>query len=197
MKTFTSLQDAELLELLQNGAVGVLPTDTLYGVVCRAADEQAVARLYELKSRERKPGTVIAASIDQLVELGVKARYLRAVEQFWPGAVSVQLPLDNTLAYYHQGVFHGAFRIPDNREICDLLQQTGPLLTSSANQPGEPPANTIAEAQKYFGDHVDFYVDGGDLSGREPSTVLQIVDDAIEILRQGSVRIDENGRVAQ
>ncbi len=197
MNTFLSLQDAELLKLLQNGAVGVLPTDTLYGVVCRAVDQQAVTRLYELKSRERKPGTVIAANIEQLVELGVKARYLHAVEQFWPGAVSVQLPLDDRLAYYHQGVFHGAFRIPDDTNIRALLEKTGPLLTSSANQPGEPPATTVAEAQAYFGDEVDFYVDGGDLSGREPSTVLQIVDDAIEILRQGSVRIDENGRVAK
>jgi L-threonylcarbamoyladenylate synthase len=195
MQVFTSLSDAELLNLLQNGAVGVLPTDTLYGVVCRAADKQAVARLYELKSRERKPGTIIAATIEQLVELGVKARYLKAVEQFWPGAVSVQLPLDDSLAYYHQGVFHGAFRIPDNAEVRALLEHTGPLLTSSANQPGEPPANNIAEAKAYFGDRADFYVDGGDLSGRGPSTVLRIVDDAIEILREGTVKIDEDGRV--
>lgn len=192
MKVFASLHDAELLKLLQNGAVGVLPTDTLYGVVCRAEDEQAVARLYALKSRERKPGTVIAATIAQLVKLGVKARYLRAVEQFWPGAVSVQLPLDGTLAYYHQGVFHGAFRIPDDQKVCELLQKTGPLLTSSANQPGKPPANTIDEAQKYFGNQVDFYVDGGDLSGRGASTVLRVVDDAIEILRQGSVIIQSD-----
>jgi tRNA threonylcarbamoyl adenosine modification protein (Sua5/YciO/YrdC/YwlC family) len=195
MQVFTSLSDAELLKFLQNGAVGVMPTDTLYGVVCRAADPHAVARLYELKSRERKPGTVIAATIEQLVELGVKARYLKAVEQFWPGAVSVQLPLDNSLSYYHQGVFHGAFRIPDNAEICALLEQTGPLLTSSANQPGGPPATNIAEARAYFGDQVDFYVDGGDLSGRGPSTVLRVVDDAIEILREGTVKIDEDGRV--
>jgi len=192
VKVFASLHDAELLKLLQNGAVGVLPTDTLYGVVCRAEDEQAVARLYALKSRERKPGTVIAATIAQLVKLGVKARYLRAVEQFWPGAVSVQLPLDGTLAYYHQGVFHGAFRIPDDQKVCELLQKTGPLLTSSANQPGKPPANTIDEAQKYFGNQVDFYVDGGDLSGRGASTVLRVVDDAIEILRQGSVIIQSD-----
>jgi tRNA A37 threonylcarbamoyladenosine synthetase subunit TsaC/SUA5/YrdC len=61
--------------------------------------------------------------------------------------------------------------------------------------PGEPPANTLQEAEKYFGDQVDFYVDGGDLTGHEPSTVIRIVDDAIEVLRPGAVHIDENGRI--
>ena len=63
-------------QLNQPSAMGVIPTDTVYGVVARAADEAAVARLYKLKHRDSKPGTVIAANIDQLVELGVKRRYL-------------------------------------------------------------------------------------------------------------------------
>jgi tRNA A37 threonylcarbamoyladenosine synthetase subunit TsaC/SUA5/YrdC len=61
--------------------------------------------------------------------------------------------------------------------------------------PGEPPANTIAEAREYFGDRVDLYQDGGDLSGRAPSTVIRIIDDAIEVLRAGAVKINENGRI--
>ena len=51
--------------------------------------------------------------------------------------------------------------------------------------PGEPPANTVTEAKAYFGDTVDFYVDGGNLGGRMPSTLIRIVDDAIEVVRQG------------
>ncbi|HVU59881.1 MAG TPA: Sua5/YciO/YrdC/YwlC family protein, partial [Candidatus Saccharimonadales bacterium] len=50
------------------GTVGVLPSDTVYGIMARAADREAVARLYRLKHREHKPGTVIAATIDQLVD---------------------------------------------------------------------------------------------------------------------------------
>lgn len=195
MQVFSSLQSVELVRLLETGAVGVLPTDTLYGLVCRAADQKAVARLYALKSRERKPGTIIAANIDQLVELGIKRRYLTAVEQFWPGPVSVVLPCSPNLEYLHQGVLSLAVRIPANGQFQEFLQKTGPLLTSSANQPGVSPAATIVEAKTYFDDEADFYVDGGDLSGHQPSTVLRIVDDAIEILRQGAGTIDENGRV--
>jgi len=184
--------DEAIIKLKQPGAVGVIPTDTVYGVVARAADEAAVARLYELKKRENKPGTIIAASIDQLVELGIKRRYLTAVEQFWPGAISVEIP--HHITYLHQGTGRQAFRITDDKELLKLLEQTGPLQTSSANQPGEPPANTVAEARNYFGNKVDFYIDGGDLSDREPSTVIRIVDDAIEIIREGAVKLDEAGR---
>ncbi len=177
--------------LNEPGAIGVIPTDTVYGLVARAADKEAVARLYALKSRENKPGTLIAANIEQLEELGLKHRYLKAVEQFWPGAVSVIIPAaDPALAYLHQGKMSLAVRIPADKKLNKLLQQTGPLLTSSANPPGKPEAGTIEEAKKYFGDKVDFYEDGGDLSDRQPSTVIRIIDDAIEVLRQGAAKID-------
>jgi tRNA A37 threonylcarbamoyladenosine synthetase subunit TsaC/SUA5/YrdC len=58
-------------------------------------------------------------------------------------------------------------------------------MTTSANRPGEPPANDLKEAQAYFEDAVDFYVDGGDLKGRQPSTIIRMVDDAVEVLRPG------------
>lgn len=170
----------------------MIPTDTVYGVVARAADQAATERLYRLKSRDNKPGTLIAASIDQLEELGIKRRYLKAVEQFWPGAVSVVIPVsDPKLAYLHQGKLSLAVRLPDQPDLQRLLAATGPLLTSSANQPGQPPAETVAAAKEYFGDKVDFYVDGGDLSGRQPSTVIRVLDDAIDVLRPGAVPIDD------
>jgi tRNA threonylcarbamoyl adenosine modification protein (Sua5/YciO/YrdC/YwlC family) len=181
--------------LNQPGAIAVIPTDTVYGVVARAVDQAAVERLYELKHRHQKPGTLVAASIDQFVTLGIPRRYLTAVEQYWPGAISVVIPSGLKLEYLDSGKHSLAIRIPDHADLLRLLEQTGPLLTSSANMPGEPPANTIAEAREYFGDRVDLYQDGGDLSGHAPSTVIRIIDDAIEVLRAGAVKINENGRI--
>ncbi|HEY4160657.1 MAG TPA: L-threonylcarbamoyladenylate synthase [Candidatus Saccharimonadales bacterium] len=195
MRLFQDINDPELVELLRTGAVGVIPTDTVYGLVCRAADERSVERLYETKGRDGKPGTIIAAKIQQLVDLGIRARYLKAVEHFWPGPISIIIPAD--LGYLNQGVAGLALRIPDNEPLRELLRQTGPLQTTSANAPGEPTAATVEAARAYFGDTVDFYVDGGDLSGRPSSTVIRIVDDAIEVLRAGAVKIDENGRIAR
>lgn len=183
----------QAVELLSQGKIGVLPTDTVYGVVAQAANQESVARLYALKKREQKPGTIIAASTEQLVALGFKQRYLTAVQQFWPNPISVVVPSDT--AYLHIGKYAVAVRIPKNEGIQKMLQQTGPLLTSSANQPGEPPATTIAEAQGYFGEQVDFYVDGGKIPNKHASTIIRIVDDAVEVLRQGAVRVTEKGEI--
>ncbi len=188
---FHPLTDTHVVELLRRGSVAVVPTDTVYGIVARAEDKQAVAKLYQAKHREGKPGTLIAANIEQLEKLGLDAELLSRVAHLWPNPLSLVLPAGPELAYLHQGGDSLAVRIPKDEGIRILLAQTGPLLTSSANMPGEPPAITLGEAEAYFGDTVDFYVDGGDLSGREPSTVARITDDhAIEVLRQGAARIE-------
>lgn len=182
-----------ITQLKQEGAIAVIPTDTVYGVVARAEDKTAVDRLYELKKRENKPGTLIAANIDQLEAIGLKRRYMTAVKQYWPGAVSVIIPCaDPSLEYLHQGKMSLAVRIPDNKQLKSLLEKTGPLISSSANDPGEPTATNVDEAKKYFGDKVDFYEDGGDLSNHKPSTIIRIVDDAVEVIRQGAVNISDD-----
>jgi L-threonylcarbamoyladenylate synthase len=193
-RVFDTLHDKELVSLLQHGSVGVIPTDTVYGLVCRAADEAAVARLYALKNRQKKPGTIIAASVEQLVELGIKARYLKPVEHYWPNPISIIIP-NYELAYIHLGVGSIAMRIPKDTQLSGLLNKTGPLLTTSANHAGQVEATNLEQAQKYFDDEVDFYVDGGGLSGGKPSTLIRIVDDAVEVLRQGAVTIKENGEI--
>jgi L-threonylcarbamoyladenylate synthase len=180
--------DQALQKLLLPNCVGILPTDTLYGLVCRAIDQAAVSRLYLLKLREQKPGTVIAASIDQLEELGIQRRYLSAVAQFWPGPVSVVIPSSHQLTYLDQGRGTLAVRVPSDIQLRKLLESTGPLLTSSANLPGQPSSTTIAAAQVYFGPRVDFYVDGGSIESMG-STIIRVIDDEIEILRQGDAII--------
>jgi len=173
-----------------SAGVVIIPTDTVYGLAARAADSKAVSRLYELKQRENKPGTVIAASIDQLVELGLKRRYLKAVEEYWPAPLSVVIPCGAELEYIHEGKFGIAVRIPDDPELIALVKAVGPLLTSSANLSNKPPANTVEEAREYFKDSVDLYIDGGDLSSNLPSTIVRVVDDVIEVIRPGAFKVD-------
>lgn len=186
------LNDPKLIDCLSAGKVAVIPTDTLYGLAAAAKDEKAVEALYQLKSRQAKPGTVIAASIDQLVTLGIKRRYLMAVAEYWPGSISIEIP--HGLGYLSQGTGRQAFRVVADKNLRKLLDATGPLLTTSCNQPGEPPANNIEEAINYFGGRIEVYIDGGDLSGSQPSTLIRVVDDAVEVIREGAVKIDESGR---
>ncbi|RYX79002.1 Sua5/YciO/YrdC/YwlC family protein [bacterium] len=176
--------------LLNSGQIAVIPTDTVYGVVAGASDQEAVARLYKLKHREAKPGTLIAANIDQLTNLGIDYRHLKPVEKLWPAAVSVVVPCDESLFYIHQGVNSLAVRIPDSEHLRELLSFTGPLITSSANQPGQPPATTIDEARAYFGDKVEWYEDGG-VVNRDASTVIEINNGRAQILRQGAFNLKD------
>jgi L-threonylcarbamoyladenylate synthase len=187
MKTTATFEEA--VAKLKAGGVGVLPTDTVYGLVARAGDRAAVKRFYALKHREHKPGTVVAASAEQLAELGVPQEQLDRVAKYWPAPLSVEMQLGDDLAYLHQETGREAFRVVADERLRAVLEQTGPLVTSSANRPGEPMSVTIEQAQDYFEDRVDFYVDGGDLSGRPPSTIIGFKDGEIVVFRQGAFRI--------
>lgn len=188
MHFFDSLEDDQLVTAIKGGAVGVIPTDTVYGLVCAANNSTSVERLYSLKSREQKPGTIIAANVDQILGLGITPTYLTMVDKFWPGPVSVETP--HSITYLHQGTGRQAIRIPDDDRLRAFLEKTGPLQTTSANHPGEPHANTVQEAQQYFNGRVDFYVDGGDTTGSEPSTIIRITaDGVVDVIRQGARKI--------
>jgi L-threonylcarbamoyladenylate synthase len=191
MNNVSSMEEA--VAKLKAGGVGVLPTDTVYGVVARAADSAAVRRLYGIKRREHKPGTVVAAGVAQLIELGVDETQLRQVAVWWPAPLSVVCAAGDALDYLHQGVGSLAVRVPADEGLRRVLEQTGPLVTSSANQPGEPPAETVLAAWNYFGDAVDFYVDGGDLAGRPASTLVRVANGRVEVLRQGAAAVPRLG----
>lgn len=196
MKQFHDITDPEIARLLNAGAVAVIPTDTVYGIVACANNPIAAQKVLAVKGRKLKPGTIIAASPEQIIALGIAAHKVKAVEKFWPGAVSVVLPMKAELEYLHSGALSLPFRIPDNKELRDLLHKTGPLATTSANMPDEKTAETIQEAIDIFGDNIDVYVDGGPLRDAKPSTIVKMTNGKIEILRQGAVTIDaETGKI--
>ncbi len=184
------MQNPELIELIRSGAVGVLPTDTQYGLVSSVAFPDSIRRLYDLKRRTGEPGTLLAGSIEQLEELGLATSDLKQAKSYWPGPVSVIIPCGNELEYLHFGRKSLAVRIPAEPQLCQLLMVTGVLQTSSANLTGLPSAETINEAQAYFADTVDFYVNGGSYQGRLASTIIRIVDGSVEVLRQGAAAIN-------
>ena len=82
-----------------------------------------------------------------------------------------------------------AFRMPDKKDLLELLKKTGPLISTSANPEGKKPALTVEEAKAYFGSNVDFYVDEGRLESLS-STLIKIENGKIVVLREGAVEID-------
>lgn len=172
----------DIIDAIAAGEVGVIPTDTLYGLVGSALDPDAVSRIYELKRRNPdKPLIVLIADVEDVERFGVvlSAELREQLERYWPGPYSIVLPtIDDTFSYLDRGTRTIAFRLPDDEELRDLLRQTGPLVAPSANVEGDAPARTISHARAYFGSDAAFYVDGGEID-REPSTVM-VLDESGE-----------------
>ena len=95
----TSDDTAEEIKILNCGWSGVLPTDTVYGLVALAADPAAIQKMYDTKKRTSQPGTLIASSINDLAKLGLDSNQLSLAAKFWPGQISVVVNADNVATY--------------------------------------------------------------------------------------------------
>jgi L-threonylcarbamoyladenylate synthase len=169
-----------------NGKIGVMPTDTIYGVAASAWSKKAVEQAYKIMRRNpKKPFIILISSISDLALFKIKIDNAtrNILENLWPGKVSIVLPVPSKkFQYLHRGTKSLAFRVPKKPSLIRLLKITGPLISTSANPEGSKPAETIAEAKKYFGDDIDFYIDGGKIKSL-PSTLV------VDVLRKGAKKI--------
>lgn len=182
--------EKNIIEILKNGGLVIMPTDTQYGLVTPALNQKSVERIYQLKKRSpQKPFIILISSVEdlKLFEITLDKFTRKYLAGIWPNPVSVILPcLLQKFAYLHRGANSLAFRIPDKQDLVNILQKTGPLIAPSANLEGLPVAKTIKKAKKYFGDQVDYYEDGGKLDSA-PSTLIKIENGKVQVLRQGKL----------
>ncbi len=192
MVTLSSIQDPQLAPLISDAKVGVLPLAGCYRLVCLSLDIDADARLYGLKQRQSNPGIIFADEPSSLIAYGFDDVGLRAAMAYLPNQIAFVVGGPQEFGYIHQDVGTIPVCIPSNPQDHALLESTGPLLTSTAHPAGQPVATTLAQAQQYFGDSVDFYVDGGTL---EPQTltIARINGGVVEVLRQGTFAFDASG----
>ena len=184
MQIFDDLSDPKITQLLANGAVGVIRTDTLYGIVCDAKNEQSVLRIYELKGRdEKKSPIVLVATHDQLFDTPNYTER-KILNNVWPGPVSVVLESNNAPFWIKRSNGSVAYRIPAVETLQKLIAKTGPLIAPSANPQGCVPATTTEEAIGYFGENIDFYVNGGHVADARPSQLMRLTESSeVEYLR--------------
>ena len=176
----------EVANILIKGGIGVLPTDTIYGIVGSTFRPRAVERIYKLRKRNRKkPMIILIGSIADIERFEVKidAKTKKILKRFWPWKVSIILPCPSKkFTYLHRGAETLAFRLPAKKSLRALLKKTGPLVAPSANIEGERPAKTVAEAKRYFGSRVDFYLDIGRLTDK-PSKLVDLLGGRSKIVR--------------
>jgi L-threonylcarbamoyladenylate synthase len=184
------IKDSSLIVEIKKGAVGILPTDTLYGIVGRAELKEAVKKIHSLKDRNSpKPFIILIGSFLDLQKFRIKLdeKTKKFLNQIWPGKVSVVLPCESKkFEYLYLQKKSLAFRLPAKESLIELLKKTGPLVAPSANPEGKPPAETIAETRNYFKQAIDFYVAGGRLRGA-PSTIVEIKKRKVSLIREGKL----------
>ncbi len=171
-------------ECIASGGVAVFPADTVYGLACDPEDEQAVARLYELKGRPPdKPAAVMFFSVDALPELPPRTRALAG--RLLPGAVTLLVPSDRFPLAGGAGTL--GLRVPDLPRFAGVRV---PVLQSSANLTGGPDARRLEEVPESIRAGADLVIDGGELAGT-PSTVVDLRQyertGAWTVLRRGAV----------
>jgi L-threonylcarbamoyladenylate synthase len=183
-------EQSDAIKILQDGGVGVLATDTLYGIVGSALHRETVERIYTLRKRDLdKPMIILIGDIGDIEKFDIvlAPKEIEILNNLWPNKISVVLDCHSAkFEYLHRGKETLAFRLPADRNLRAFLKQTGPLVAPSANTQGNEPAKNIAEAKNYFGNHVDFYLDGGTIDSA-PSTIVSLKNGELKMIREGAM----------
>lgn len=173
---------AEAIALLARGEPVIVPTETVYGLACRPDVPGAVDRIYQAKGRpEDKPLPRMVADVEQVRRHAAvwPDAAERLAQKYWPGPLTLIVrTIDGTLG----------FRIPDHPFMLALLAQCPvPLAVTSANRSGEKEAGTAAEAVLALGGHVQLAFDAGPVRLAVPSTVVDVSEPEIRVLREGAI----------
>ena len=183
MKTFKCDETAlaEVADALMRGEVGVIPTDTVYGLAAHPSNQAAVDRLYSIKGREDgKPIALLASDAEAVARFGfpLSGKAAELAGERWPGALT--LVVENAA-----GRTEG-FRVPAHDWTRRLVERCGGVLrVTSANLSGLPAATTASDAMAQIGDKIAFAVDDGPSKVGVASTVVKVTKDgAIAVLRK-------------
>ncbi len=187
MKDFQNIVQEAVETLRRPGAVILVPTETVYGLVCRAADETACRRIFDLKQRPfSKVLGWFVSGIPMLKQCNIIVNDCAAdlIARYTPGAITL---ISATADGGTQG-----YRIPDHSLLAAIVEKIGePLAQTSANASGQPDARSCHEALSQLAGSVDFFVDGGVIAEASmASTVVDTTVSPIKILRQGSVIVE-------
>lgn len=174
--------------LRKEGAVALVPTETVYGLIARAGDQAAAGRIFSLKKRSNsKVLGWFTGNWRKLTEYGVILDGLpeKLAEEYFPGPLTIIAPCKN-------GETRG-FRMPDNHFLLKLLEEMDEVLVqTSANASGQPDAGDCDEALAQLNGEVDLVIDGGAIDGVVcGSTVVDATGEKIKVLRQGHIDLQK------
>lgn len=174
MLLIKDIADPRLETTLLGGGIAVIRTDTLYGIVARADDKDAVNRIYDVKGRNPQKSCVILLDRPES-SYGHADELSHDIEAYHEAPTSFLIDADDAPSYLLRENKLLAYRVPADATLRSLLSRTGPIIAPSANPEGAEPAYTVQQAMEYFGDRVDIYVDGGEVPrDTPPSRIVRV-----------------------
>lgn len=159
------------------------PTDTVYGVGAMFSDTYAIDKIYQMKNRSySKPLANLCASISQIEELGISIPIdaYNLMGKYWPGALTI------IIKHQDQKI---SFRMPNSDIALQILSKFGIFATTSVNESGEKELNSFDEINEKFGEYIDYFIADEAPLSKVPSTVVDVSDGSVKVLREGAIKI--------
>ena len=183
----SSEEEKKLLDVLKNGELAILPSDTVYGIFADATNIDAIKRVDEAK-KSNKPHLIAISSIDMLKEYVSEIDSLQEliINKYWPNTLTILFKkndkIDDELT---KGSEYIGIRMPDNKLLLNLINKYGkPLISSSANITNEKVITNVNMLDNELKKKISFIYDDGDLSDIA-STLIKVDNNKIVFLREG------------
>ena len=174
---------------IRNGGLVVFPTDTVYGLGCDPRNQKAVQSIFKIKKRkESKQLPVLGYSKKEISKIAVfDDTSIKIADRFWPGQITLVLKLkDEEIKKSMNFDDKIAVRVPNHPCALSLLKECKLLVGTSANFSGLPAFSDSKKVLESFSGY-DVFLDGGIISNTVESTIVEVVDGKLKILRQGNV----------
>ena len=181
------------VEIIENGGVIIFPTDTVYGIGCNPYDANAVKKIYEIKSRAKtKSLPVLASSIEIVKQISIIDEFTeKIIKKYWPGPLTLILKLkDKNLKKSLNLEDKIAVRIPNSVCTLKLLNKCNLLVGTSANVSGDSSFTDPQECMKNVKNY-DVFVDGGTITSKGESTIIEIENEKIHVIREGALKKED------
>ena len=181
------------LKIINEGGIAIFPTDTVYGIGCDPYNKKSVEKIYEIKSRD---ATKLFPVLTYSKEIAAKIAHIdeftgKLIEKFWPGPLTIILKLtDKNLKKSLNLKNKIAIRVPNHKCTLELLKTCDFLVGTSANISGCPAYTDPNECFKKLRNY-DIFVDGGILTSKAVSTIIEIENKKIRVVREGYLTKEE------
>lgn len=180
-----------LVTIINNGELAIIPTDTVYGIVGDATNIDVVHKVYEVKKRDySKPLILMVSSIDMLKRYvdSINDKEKQLIRKYWPGKLTILFKKNNKVSdIITSGSPLVGIRYPNNKDLIELMEKLDkPLISTSCNISSKDVITSIDMLEEDISKYVSYIYDGGILSNTS-STIVKVVDERLEILRDGEL----------